>query len=265
MFDHTHVHSCFGILSSFDLRISSFTQAFGFPPNPPATPRDAGTTQRDRSGLIGTALGHEKDGFLSPLADASGRINTLRTASYVSGPRNHTPPNIFFSRVPSTTLNAGAIHTLRHCGSNGITVVVRASSLHCNSHRDRLPWGDFGEILATLWPRFLSTPSIIHRPITRFQENLYATHPPHHRRQTFSSSRRPQPRPPLPLALRSWLRRPNLHPPPPDLGFSRVLRQMLCMPANTELQPNRGVPSRRSSGDAACQSSHGGGECGHDH
>ena len=185
MFDHTHVHSCFDILSSFDLRISSFTQAFGFLPIPPGIHRDAGTTQRDRAGLIGTALGPEKeawfkaglhsrgpeittaklyllccaavtnendrivaarsvtlslpqlnhaekDGFLSPLADAPGRITTLRTASYVSGPRNHTPPNIFFSRVPPTTLNAQR----------------RSDAIHT------LPWGDFREILDTLWQRF---------------------------------------------------------------------------------------------------------------
>jgi hypothetical protein len=70
MMPPTLVHSCFGILPSFDLRISSFTQALGFPPNPPGTPRDAAGTQRDPAGLIGTALGPEKDGFLSLLSDA---------------------------------------------------------------------------------------------------------------------------------------------------------------------------------------------------
>ncbi|MGA2497263.1 MAG: hypothetical protein ABSH20_05955, partial [Tepidisphaeraceae bacterium] len=46
-------------------------------------------------------------------------ITTLQAGPYVSSPQNHQPPNIFF-RTPSTTLNAGAIQTLRHCGSNGI-------------------------------------------------------------------------------------------------------------------------------------------------
>ena len=128
MFDHTHVHSCFGSHSPLDLRISSFTQALGFLPNPPATPRDAGATQRDRAGLIGTALGPEKDGFLSPLADALATHNNFADNLLCLRPSKPYPSKHLFFRVPSTTLNAGAIHTL--------------------------PRGDFREILDPLGGRF---------------------------------------------------------------------------------------------------------------
>ena len=128
MLDHTHVHSCFGILSSFDLRISSFTQAFGFLPIPPGIHRDAGTTQRDRAGLIGTALGPEKDGFLSPLADTLATHNHFSNSLLCLRPSKPYPSKHLFPRVPSTTLNAQR----------------RSDAIHT------LPWGDFREILGVV-------------------------------------------------------------------------------------------------------------------
>jgi hypothetical protein len=128
MFDHTHVHSCFGIHSPLDLRISSFTQALGFPPNPPGTPRDAGATQRDRAGLIGTALGPEKDGLLSPLADALATHNHCADNLLCLRPSKPYPSKHLFPRVPSTTLNAQR----------------RSDAIHT------LPWGDFREILGVV-------------------------------------------------------------------------------------------------------------------
>jgi hypothetical protein len=181
MFDHTHVHSCFGIHSPFDLRISSFTQAFGFLPIPPGIHRDAGTTQRDRAGLIGTALGPEKDGFLSPLAD------TLAT-------HNHFANSLLCLR-PSKAYPSE--HLLSACLPQPSTP---ARSTRCH-----------GVISGRFWTRiggaFLNP---VHHPQAHnpFPGKLLCQEPPHHPRQTFSSSRRRQPRPPLPLALRSWLRRP---------------------------------------------------------
>jgi hypothetical protein len=99
MLDHALVHSCFGFHSSFEFRISPFTQVHGSLSNPPRTPWDAAGTQRDGAGLIGTALGPEKDGFLSPLVDAHNRITTFRAASYVSDHRNHTPSKHLFLHV----------------------------------------------------------------------------------------------------------------------------------------------------------------------
>jgi hypothetical protein len=128
MFDHTHVLSCFGIHSPCAMRIPSFIQALGFLPNPPGIHRDAGTTQRDPAGLIGTALGPEKDGFLSPLADALATHNHFAGNLLCLRPSKPYPSKQFFSRVPSTTRNAQR----------------RSDAIHT------LPWGDFREILGVV-------------------------------------------------------------------------------------------------------------------
>jgi hypothetical protein len=164
MLDHTHVHSCFGIHSSFDLRISSFTQAFGSLPNPPGTPWDAAGTQRDRSGLIGTALGPEKDGFLSPLADAPGRITTLQTASYVSGPRNHTPPNSFFPAYRPQPATPAEL-------APWVPASIPARSVPGHGEIQGRFRGRFGRDLFQPHPT-------LDKLTTHFQGNLYAWHPP---------------------------------------------------------------------------------------
>ena len=47
MRDHAFVHSCFAILSSFVLRISSFTQVHRSLADLPGTRRDPSGTERD--------------------------------------------------------------------------------------------------------------------------------------------------------------------------------------------------------------------------
>ena len=63
MLDHAFVHSVFGIHSSFEFRISSFSRLQGLPSEP----------TRDQTGPNGTPFGPEKDTILPCPADAKKR------------------------------------------------------------------------------------------------------------------------------------------------------------------------------------------------
>jgi hypothetical protein len=81
----------FALRDSLVIRVSDFAiHSSSRLPSEPA---------RNPTGLIGTALGPEKDGFLSPLADANNRITPFQEDSYARRPPRRPRQNNF-SRHP---------------------------------------------------------------------------------------------------------------------------------------------------------------------
>ena len=97
------LHSCFGVHSPFEFRVSSFPQTFRTHEDP-AGPMG---TQPDPTGPIGTSLGpngtplgHQKDLVFRLPPTPSQLITALQPASYVSIPRYRNPPkHLFFPRT----------------------------------------------------------------------------------------------------------------------------------------------------------------------
>ncbi len=85
MLDHTLVHSCFGFHSSFEFRISSFTQVHGSLPDPPGTHRDT----------FWTLKGH----CFSPVASDLAACNHRASSSLCLKPSRPPTSRHFFPRT----------------------------------------------------------------------------------------------------------------------------------------------------------------------
>ena len=207
MLDHVFVHSVFGIQSSFEFRISSFSRSFrtiNYQPTTincsgPGLTRNPSGHKRHQTGLNGTDRGLNGTGkgrLFSPVADTHTTHNRFANSLLFLKPSKPRTPDI---------LSQGTIHRdspfctfhFAFCILPGTFNAHGACSVgspqHFGAIRPR-SWGDSGEISGALWGRFFQPHPPLGKLTTHFQGDLYARHPPHHSRQRFLL-RHPQPGP----------------------------------------------------------------------
>ena len=194
MRDHAFVHSCFGIDSSCEFRISSFPQVHGSRPDPSGSARDPIGPSGTRKGPNGTPFGPGKDILFRLLPMPSPLITILPADPYVPSPQNHELQT-FFSRAPSIAIPHFALFILYFAFPHN---PQRPRSLlrgFPTFRRDPTPVmgrfrGDLGGASGAHWGRFSQPHPSLDKLTTHFQGNLYAWPPSTPSAPNIISSRR---------------------------------------------------------------------------